>query len=320
MSGPRAKKWPKVNRGLKIVNYFTCMRHFSCRWYRPPEVDLNGYPRISNPYCSDIQIWTYEWTQGKKWPKVNRGLKIVYYFTCMRHFSCRWYRPPEVDLNGYPRISNPYCHDIQIRRCEWTQGKKWPKVNRGLKIVNYFTCMRHFSCRWYRPPEVDLNGYPRISNPYCSDIQIRTCEWTQGKKWPKVNRGLKIVNYFTCMRHFSCRWYRPPEVDLNGYPRISNPYCHDIQIRTYEWTQGKKWPKVNRGLKIVYYFTCMRHFSCRWYRPPEVDLNGYPRISNPYCRDIQIRTYEWTQGKKMTQSKSRIKNSKLFYMYAALLL
>ena len=140
------------------------------------------------------------------------------------------------------------------------------------------------------------------------------------KNWPKVNRGLKIVNYFTCMRHFSCRWYRPPEVDLNGYPRISNPYCRDIQIWTYEWTQGKKWPKVNRGLKIVYYFTCMRHFSCRWYRPPEVDLNGYPRISNPYCRDIQIWTCEWTQGKTMTQSKSQIKNSKLFYMYAALLL
>ena len=81
-----------------------------------------------------------------------------------------------------------------------------------------------------------------------------------------------------------------------------------------------KWPKVNRQLKIVNYFTCMRHFSCRWYRPPEVDLNGYPRISNPYCHDIQIRTYEWTQGKKITQSKSQIKNSKLFYMYAALLL
>ena len=200
------------------------------------------------------------------------------------------------------------------------RAKKWPKVNRGLKIVNYFTCMRHFSCRWYRPPEVDLNGYPRISNPYCTIFKFEHVSGPRAKKWPKVNRGLKIVNYFTCMRHFSCRWYRPPEVDLNGYPRISNPYCHDIQIRTYEWTQGKKWPKVNRGLKIVYYFTCMRHFSCRWYRPPEVDLNGYPRISNPYCRDIQIRRCEWTQGKKMTQSKSWIKNSKLFYMYAALLL
>ena len=124
VSGPRAKKWPKVNRALKIVYYFTCMRHFSCRWYRPPEVDLNGYPRISNPYCRNIQIRTCEWTQGKKWPKVNRALKIVNYFTCMQHFSCRWYRPPEVDLNGYPRISNPYCRNIQIRRCEWTQGKK----------------------------------------------------------------------------------------------------------------------------------------------------------------------------------------------------
>ena len=92
------------------------------------------------------------------------------------------------------------------------------------------------------------------------------------------------------------------------------------QIRRCECTQAKKWPKVNRRLKIANYFTCMRHFSCRWYRPPEVDLNGYPRICNPYCHNIQIRRCEWTQAKKMTQSKSPIKNSKLFYMYAALLL
>ena len=56
----------------------------------------------------------------------------------MQHFSCRWYRPPEVDLNGYPRISNPYCHDIQIGRCEWTQGKtrvkgQWGGVGPSVK-------------------------------------------------------------------------------------------------------------------------------------------------------------------------------------------
>ena len=84
------------------------------------------------------------------------------------------------------------------------------------------------------------------------------------------------------------------------------------------WLQND--PKVNRRLKIVNHFICMRHFSCMWYRPPEVDLNGYPRICNPYCCDIQIWRREWTQGKKMVQSKSRIKNSKLFYMYEALLL
>ena len=27
-----------------------------------------------------------------------------------------------------------------------------------------------------------------------------------GSPLPKVNRQLKIVNYFTCMRHFFCRW------------------------------------------------------------------------------------------------------------------
>ena len=150
-----------------------------------------------------------------------------------------------------------------------------------------------------------------ISNPYCQDIQIRKCEWTQGK-WPKVNRQLKIVNYFTCMWHFFCRWYGPPEIDLNGYPRISNPYCCIFKFGDVSGPRAKKWPKVNRRLKIVNYFTCMQHFFCRWYGPPEIDLNGYPRISNPYCRDIQIRRCEWTQGKKMTQSKSPIKNSKLF--------
>ena len=32
VSGPRATKSPKLNRQLKIVNYFICMWHFFCRW------------------------------------------------------------------------------------------------------------------------------------------------------------------------------------------------------------------------------------------------------------------------------------------------
>ena len=122
------------------------------------------------------------------------------------------------------------------------------------------------------------------------------------------------------MWHFFCRWYRPRVVDLNIYPRVCNSYCRDIQIGRCEWTQGKKMTQSKSPIKIVNYFTCMWHFFCRWYRPQVVDLNGYPRVCNPYCCDIQIRRSEWTQGIKMTQSKSPIKNSKLFYMYAALLL
>ena len=38
----------------------------------------------------------------------------------------------------------------------------------------------------------------------------------------------------------------------------------------------------------------------------EVDFNWYPRISNPYSRDIQIWRYEWSQGYKMTQSKLHV--------------
>ena len=67
---------------------------------------------FENMRSRDIHNWRCECPMAKKRPKVNCGLKIVYYFTCMRHFSCRWYGPPEVDLNGYPRISNPYCHNI----------------------------------------------------------------------------------------------------------------------------------------------------------------------------------------------------------------
>ena len=43
-------------------------------------------------------------------------------------------------------------------------------------------------------------------------------------------------------------------------------------------------------------------------------------FENMRSRDIQILKCEWSQGYKMTQSKSPTKNSKLFYMYAALLL
>ena len=43
-------------------------------------------------------------------------------------------------------------------------------------------------------------------------------------------------------------------------------------------------------------------------------------FENMRSQDIHIRRCEWSHGCKMTQSKSRIKNSKYFYMYAALLL
>ena len=120
------------------------------------------------------------------------------------------------------------------------------------------------------------------------------------------------------MRHFSCRWYRPPEVDLNGYPRICNPYYCDTQI----WRcQGKKMTQSKSPIKNSKLFLHVCGTSqVGGTDPQKLILNGYPRICNPYCCDIQIRRCEWTQDKKMTQSKSPIKNSKLFYMYAALLL
>ena len=154
----------------------------------------------------------------------------------MRHFFCRWvHRPPEVDLNGYPRISGyPYCRNIQI--LEMSVDPTTKKVTQSkscrLKMVNYFTCMQHFSCRWYGPPEVDLNGYPRISNPDCRDIQIRKCEWTQHKKMTQ-SKSPDTCD-FTCMRsllllpcgtdsHFQKLIIPANGLEILGYPRISNP-------------------------------------------------------------------------------------------------
>ena len=144
VSGPRATKWPKVNRRLKIVNYFTCMRHFSCRWYRPPEIDLNGYPRISNPYCQIFKFGDVSGPRAKKWPKVNCRLKIVNYFTCMWHFyfTVGGILDPQkliwIDTQG------SLTHIVKIfkfRNVSGPRATKWPKVNRRLKIVNYFRCM-----------------------------------------------------------------------------------------------------------------------------------------------------------------------------------
>ena len=138
---------------------------------------------------------------------------------------------------------------------------------------------------------------------------------TQSKSWIKNSK----LFYMYAALLLQVVW--TPEVDLNGYPMISNPYCRDISIQRCECTQGTKMTQSKsriKNSKLFYMYAALSPAGGT--DPPEVDLNGYPRISNPYYCDIQIQRCEWTQGKKMTQSKSWIKNSKLFYMCAALLL
>ena len=147
-------------------------------------------------------------------------------------------------------------------------------------------------------------------------------------------RDICIAKYngFCCLQKFNLF----PKIEYHSlfsdlfifYIFSENVWQYFWKYEKWRYSNSEMWvdpgqkndPKVNRGLKIVNYFTCVRHFSCRWYGPPEIDLNGYPRISNLYCHDIQIWRCDWTLGKNITQSKSLIKNSKLFYMCAALLL
>ena len=87
--------------------------------------------------------------------------------------------------------------------------------------------------------------------------------------------------------------------------RISNPYDLNGQKITHEYF----WLSIVNILRGIWLLLQVV--------PLVVDLNAQGSLTHI---DIQIRRCEWTQGKKMTQSKLRIKNSKLFYMYAALLL
>ena len=63
---------------------------------------------------------------------------------------------------------------------------------------------------------------------------------------------------------------------------------------------------------IVYFLTCSYSISFL-----KMCDNTF---ENMRCQDIQIQKCEWSHGCKMSQSKSPIKSSSLFYMSAALLL
>ena len=63
---------------------------------------------------------------------------------------------------------------------------------------------------------------------------------------------------------------------------------------------------------IVYFLTCS--YSISFLKMCD------NTVENMRSRDIQIQKCEWSHGCKMTQSKSWIKNNKLFYMCVALLL
>ena len=85
----------------------------------------------------------------------------------------------------------------------------WPpllKVNRQLKIVNYFTCTCTSFVGGSDPQKliwIDTQG----SLTHIVEIfKFGNVSGPRATKWPKVNCLLKIVNYFTCMQHFFCRW------------------------------------------------------------------------------------------------------------------
>ena len=128
---------------------------------------------------------------------------IVYFLTCSYSISFL-----KICDNTF---ENMRSRDIQIQKCQWTQGKKMRQSKSQIKNSKLF----------YMDTQGSLTHISAI-------FKFGDVSGPRAKKLPKVNRRLKIVNYFTCMRHFSCWWYRPPEVDLNGYPRISNPYYCDI--------------------------------------------------------------------------------------------
>ena len=85
VSGPRTKKWPKVNRRLKEVK----------------EALVPAHHKFTTTYFDNM--WDNMWVQ------FFLEKKLMNIFDITQKYSKG---PPEVDLNGYPSISNPYCRDI----------------------------------------------------------------------------------------------------------------------------------------------------------------------------------------------------------------
>ena len=160
-----------------------------------------------------------------------------------------------MDLNWYPRISNPYCWDIQIQRCEWSQGYKMTQNKLHVCCTSFVGGRDPQKVFW-----IDTQG----SLTHIVEIfNFTDVSGSRVTKWPKVNWLLKLVNYFTCMQHFFVGSRDPQKwigIDTQG------SLTHIVKIFKFADVSGPrvtKWPKVNCLLKIVNYLTCMLHFFCR---------------------------------------------------------
>ena len=76
-------------------------------------------------------------------------------------------------------ISNPYCPDIQIWKCEWSQGYKMTQNKLPIKNSKLFYMYAALFCWQQGPPEVDLNLYSRICDLYSRTIKFCRCEWAE---------------------------------------------------------------------------------------------------------------------------------------------
>ena len=150
--------------------------------------------------------------RGTKWPKLNRLLKIVNYFTCMWH--------------TYPRICNPYCWDIQIRKC--LQMAQTKSTIKNSKLFCMYVDSRDPQKLIWIDTQGDLTHIVEI-------FKFGDVSAPRAKRWPKVNRLLKIVNYFTCMRYFSCKWYGPPELDFGDVSGPGGKMNRWLKIDTRSW-------------------------------------------------------------------------------------
>ena len=204
-------------------------------------------------------------------------------------------------------MCNPYCQDIQIRRCEWSQPTKWPKVNRLLKIVNYFTWVRHSLVHSWESQKliwIDTQG----SLTHIVEIfRFGNVSGDRGNKMTKRNRRLKIVNYFTCVRHSLLYIVGTPKSWFEWNTQGSVTHCQDIQIRRCEWSQTYQMAQTKSTIKIVNYFTCGGTPLVHSWDPQKliwIDTQG----SLTHIVEIfKFGKCEWWQGNKMTKSKSPIK-------------
>ena len=155
-------------------DYLLMLTYFSC-------AKCSYHSRLMFMWFSVTE--TYRWSGWTSSSFVTYWCWHIFYVENILRFQYCFWLFTDVDIFFMCKMFLSFSTDVYVIFCYWNILMKWMDfifichwhifvwkifydfntafdylvmlTYRRLKIVNYFTCMQHFSCRWYRPPVVD---------------------------------------------------------------------------------------------------------------------------------------------------------------------